>query len=824
MNLLRLTTLLLLILPGRAAAEEIPPLFWDFFDKHCAECHDPAVAEGDFHDEFLRISQSPEDAEYWQLVLDNLHLGDMPPPEEPQPSIEELEPVIAWIEGELQRARRAMRGHTGEVVLRRLNETEYRHTIQDLFDIRGDFTAAFPDDTEEEGFDNIGAALMLSAAQIDAYLGAADRILARAIEDGPQPKSRSTRFTLHDINQRIWESERRGLERRLAGFDNLTAQEQQRTRDLQRKFEANPYSEFGYPAWVDGKPVAPTPEMGPEIDALMGTRSTASAGPSDTGRFFQVRDPGWYDFRITAYAVMNNGQPVRLRLYHGSGSASDVPRSDETIYFSDDTPRTIERRLYMLPGDRVSFDMMDGPNWGRGSSLLKLGPYLAVRSVEMEGPIHESWPPKGHRVIFGDRDLANLDADAVRGIIEHFGPRLFRRPVPSGTVQEFVDLYETFTVDMAPKDALRATLKAMMVSPHFLYHLEPPSQIDAYALANRLSYFLWRSMPDDELFTLAFSGKLDQPATLRAQVERMLADPKSERFLTDFTNQWLWIDQLGEMQPDSQLYPEYDEELERAMGQETHRFIAELLREDLSLVNLLDSDWAILNERLARHYGIPGVTGPEFRRVSLNKSQTVRGGLLTHASILNLTSNGTTTSPVVRGVFLLDHILGTPAPPPPPDVPPIEPDIRGASTIKQQLAKHREIPQCSSCHQKIDPFGVALENFDVIGGWREKYRALENTGGRQPKLIDGKTVESDDTIPKMGAYQDFEEFRSLLLEHEELVFHNMAHKLATFALGRTMDFADREDLEHIVAHTRANGGGMKTMLHALVQSPIFQRP
>lgn len=261
------------------------------------------------------------------------------------------------------------------------------------------------------------------------------------------------------------------------------------------------------------------------------------------------------------------------------------------------------------------------------------------------------------------------------------------------------------------------------------------------------------------------------------------------------------------------------------MVQETQLFIREMLVNDLSLANLIDSDWTMLNDRLARHYGIAGVQGNQFRKVSLDKTKTVRGGLLTQASILSITSNGTTTSPVVRGVWLLEHLLGTPAPPPPPDVPPIEPDIRGASTIQEQLAKHRSIAQCGACHRKIDPYGFALENFDVIGGWREKYRALIQEKGRpRAQLGDGKPVTSADALPKLGAFKDFAEFRALLVKHESLVFKNVAEKLATYALGRAVGFADRDDLDAIVKTTKANGGGMRTMLTTFVQSPLFKRP
>jgi len=248
----------------------------------------------------------------------------------------------------------------------------------------------------------------------------------------------------------------------------------------------------------------------------------------------------------------------------------------------------------------------------------------------------------------------------------------------------------------------------------FLYHEEPKDGPDAFAIASRMSYFLWRSTPDDELLKAAADGSLLDAAKRRAHAQRMMADARAKRFLTDFTGQWLRVREVGVMRANADLYPEYDLELEAAMRGETEHFIREMFERDLPLAQLIDCDWTMLNERLAKHYGIEGVRGPDFRRVSLDKTKTVRGGLLTQASIHAVTSNGSVTSPVARGKWLLDNFLGTPAPPPPPDVPPIEPDIRGATTIKEQLSKHRQIASCASCHKKIDPLGFALESFDVI--------------------------------------------------------------------------------------------------------------
>jgi hypothetical protein len=340
-----------------------------------------------------------------------------------------------------------------------------------------------------------------------------------------------------------------------------------------------------------------------------------------------------------------------------------------------------------------------------------------------------------------------------------------------------------------------------------------------------MSYFLWRSTPDDELLKAAADGSLLDATKRRVQAERMLADKRTERFLKDFTGQWLRVREVGAMKANAELYPEYDAELESAIRSETELFIGEMFQRDLPLSNLIDSDWTMLNERLAKHYRIDGVIGPEFRRVSLDKSKTVRGGLLTHASIHAVTSNGSTTSPVIRGTWVLEKFFGTPAAPPPPDVPAIEPDIRGATTIKEQLAKHRDIASCASCHRKIDPLGFALENFDVIGGWRDHYRALiEPRPGARTKLTDGPRVDPADEWEGVGRFGSFHEFRELTKKREDLVVQNLTHQLATFAIGRAPGFADRQPLNRIATQVREAKSGMKSLVLELISSTAFTNP
>ena len=813
---------LLLSFPGKAWSEELPEKFLTFFDSYCMDCHDPDTAKGDFHIDLLKSVETPGDAEYWQLALDSLHLGEMPPPKKKQPIASELAEITLWIENGLARAAKKLKGHTEEVVLKRLNRTEFEYTIEDLFGVKGDFASAFPEDAKEDGFDNNGAALMLSAEQVQQYFEAADYILERAITTSPKPETKLLSFTLHRFNEENWESQKKQLKRRLEQFDEATPDEQERTREMQKQMKENPHYAYRYPAVIDGKPAAPKPGMGSETDAAIAIKY----GPPSTSRIFRVREAGWYRFRVTGYAIQNNGEPCQLKVSYGKFGQGHVPSVAGVIAFRETRPTDHEFKVYLQPNEQIEIKMTTGQNWTRPGTMAGLDTsMIVIRSAEMEGPIIEEWPPRGHRLLLGERTVEDVTDTEIPFIISELAPRLFRRQVKNTTVDEFVDFYQGARSQLQPLDAFKLTAKAMMTSPHFIYHLEPESGPDASALANRLSYFLWHSAPDSRLMELASSGKLKLPEILKGEVERLSHDEKSERFLKNFVGQWLEVNLVGDMQPDSKLYPEYDEDLERGMVAETESFIREMIQEDEPLLDLIDSDWAMLNARMAKHYGIEGVIGNDFRRVSLDKAKTVRGGLLTQASILNVTSNGTTTSPIVRGVFVLDQILGTPASPPPPDVPVIEPDIRGASTIQEQLEKHRSIAQCNNCHQKIDPYGIALENFDVIGGWRESYRALDpSKNPRYPKLVEGKKVSSGDTMPRHGAFADFREFRDKLKKDEALLYHNMAHKLASYALGRSMDFADEPALKQIATETGKKGGGIRTMIFQLVQSELFQRP
>lgn len=819
---MRILAFALLIASSANAA--VPAPVSGFMQTYCIDCHGPKKQKGDFRVDQLKVSATSADAENWQLVLDNLHLGEMPPEDEKQPKSAEVEVVTTWIQSEISRAASVLKGTGGEVVLRRLNRAEYQNTIADLFDVHGDFTAGFPDDTLDHGFDNNGAALMLSAAQMQEYMKAADFVLARTIAPSARPETVRRTFTLHDGNRRATEIARKNLESRLAKFDSLTPQEKANTRKMEEAVKANPESHgYRFPVLENGTLRPPKASDGPHLDAVMTVQQYFSGEPAIG---FPGRAAGWCKVKAVAFAMKNDGKPTRLKFSVQEGFSGKLPKAVSVFTFTDDKPREVEASYYLEPGDRVTFTMMDGAPHSQGRTMIdQPGPFIGIRSFSIEGPIFDTWPPKGHRTLFGDIDPANPTPEKAAAIVAHLAPKLFRRPVEPKTVTKYRTLFEKFAKTMTPDEALRGMLAAMMVSPRFLYHEEPPERLDAHAIASRMSFFLWRSTPDDALLAAAADGSLLDPAKRRAQAQRMMADARAERFLKDFTGQWLRVREVGVMRADATLYPEYDLELEAAMRGETEHFITEMFRRDLPLNQLIDSDWTMLNERLAKHYGIEGVLGPDFRRVSLDKTKTVRGGLLTQASIHAVTSNGSTTSPVARGVWVLEKFLGTPAPPPPPDVPPIEPDIRGATTIKEQLAKHRDTAACASCHRKIDPLGFALESFDVIGGWRAKYRALsEPTPKARAKLIDGQPVNPADEWAGVGRFSSFQEFRELVKKREDLVIQNLTHKLATFALGRQPGFADRAPLQAIAAKSRKDQSGMSTLVLDLVSSPVFTQP
>ncbi len=422
--------------------------------------------------------------------------------------------------------------------------------------------------------------------------------------------------------------------------------------------------------------------------------------------------------------------------------------------------------------------------------------------------------------------------DAAR-LLRSFMTRVYRRPVEESHFKRFLALFsQQYELGHGFTKSLLSTYTAVLTSSGFLYVEEKPGRLDDYALATRLSLFLWNSPPDAELRSLASAGRLHNPQVLKAQTDRLLNDPKSRRFIDAFTDYWLDLRKIDDTSPSTTLYNDYelDDPLKLAAVEETRLFVQELFNKNLPSRTIIDSDFTFLNERLAKHYGIPGVTGAKMRRITLPKD-SVRGGLLTQASVLKITANGTTTSPVLRGVWIIERILGTRITQP-AGVPAIEPDIRGAVTIRQQLDKHRADPTCASCHRGIDPPGFALESFDVMGGWRDRYRAFAEAvkpeagiglSGQPFAFHYGLPVDAAGTLPDGHAFKDIREFKRLLLEHDEaVVARNLVSQLATYATGAPIGFADRRPVQQILDNTRGSGYGVRSIVHGIVGSDLFQ--
>ncbi|MEQ1826382.1 MAG: DUF1592 domain-containing protein [Pirellula sp.] len=690
---------------------------------------------------------------------------------------------------------------TGRTVVRRLNRVEYQNSVRDLLGVSLDFQEMLPPDNVAFGFDNVGEALHISSFLLERYLETANLALDRAIANRPQPQVIKKRYSLKE-----------------------THQVKSTTEKVFRKSDDNDrVVMFSSSRW-----------------------QAATLSP------FHPPDPGKYLFRISASGVQSSGKPVTYRVDAGSMLMTgkqhlvgyfDAPadRSDVAEFVDYlDARNTIRVLPYGLATaqevSKIGADQFDGPG-------------LAIDWIEVEGPLNDRWPPASHRSLFGElgqvaspiynqSNRVEVASEApmqdAERILLQFCRRAFRRNVNRMDIAPFVHLVQSkLNEGRSFEQSVRVSLAAVMVSPQFLFLREESAHdgiLDEFAIASRLSYFLWRTMPDDELLSIAEKGELKIPKTLHDQVERMLEDSKSSAFVKDFVGQWLNLRDIDFTMPSQQLYPEFDDMLKESMVRETELFFAELLEQDLSLLNLVASDFSMLNGRLARHYGIPDVDGWEFRRVDL-PAGSHRGGVLTMASVLKVTANGTYTSPVNRGVWILDRILATPPSPPPESVAGFVPDIRGATSIREQLAKHRNEGSCASCHEDIDPPGFALENFDVIGGWRDLYRLSGWTREAKPVVMNGQkmryyhgiAVDSTGVTSDGHAFQNIDEFKKILLTDKQQIARALTQKLVTFGTGASLQSSDQPKIESIVARVRDRDYGLRTLVHEIIQDDLFKK-
>jgi mono/diheme cytochrome c family protein len=758
-----------------------------FLARSCLECHGPEKAKGKFRVDQLDYTLSAKGAqERWLAVREQVTTGVMPPKAKPRPAKGEIDAVASWVDSKIVGVENARRASQGRVVLRRLNRNEYENTIRDLLGVDLSFQELLPADTADHGFDNVADALHSSSFLMDRYLEAADRSLKAAIASGPQP------WVFHK---------------------QIPVRDEHPSGDCYRKLDDGSLAIFS--SWI-------------------------SANICLTVWQFTAKFPGKYHVKISAYGVQNPGKHATF--YVLAGAMQNVTEQHLVGYYDvpNDQPTLIDYTDRLEPNDTIRI-VAEGlpvtpPTVQKIGAANYKGPGLAVQWVDVEGPLMDGWPPASHKGIFGDLPRAatpedknrfevvskDPGADAER-ILRGFARRAFRRSVTDDDLKPFLARVKAkLQGGYSFEQAVRVGLKSILVSPEFLFLREKPGKLDDFALASRLSYFLWSSMPDEELLGLAGENKLSQPETLRAQVERLLKDPKAAAFTKNFAGQWLSLRNIDATLPEGTLYPEFNDGLKESMAQEPTLFFEEVLKNDLSLANFVSSDFSMLNEPLADFYGIPGIEGRNFRKVAL-PAGCHRGGVLTMAAILKVTANGTTTSPVLRGAWVLDRILGTPPPKPTVDIEAVEPDIRGATTIREQLAKHRSRPECASCHAKIDPPGFALECFDVIGGFRENYRSVgkgEAISGRRYKK--GPAVDASDALPDGRAFKSIDEFKALLLSDRDQLARALTDKLLTYGTGGAPASADRPEIEAIVRAVKARDYGFRSLVHEIVESRLFQ--
>ena len=808
-----------------------------FLKEHCVKCHGPDKQKGKLRLDTLAADFSdPLVAEKWKEVVNAVNGHEMPPEEEPAPDPVAAGRFAAWLEAGLAQAELSKR--SSRVVLRRMNRAEYDNTIRDLVGVDFRASETFPEDPPAGGFDNIGQALTMSPLQVELYYAAARQILDRALVDGPRPAVMQWRFepeenTLGADRLRV---PRDGQNILLNDGNNPTENGftviQRNSWDKEvgfRDFSVPQEGEYVVRFRAAGR----VPDRRAVVEAarvILTKRRDEETAKNPAGR--KNHDEEW-ERNLEHFSThrMYDYGPPRVKLTQHLGGTPlvigemdiDAPEDQPVIYevrahFNTEKAGLGFSYAYDIPAVLENFWMQGQDGFAR--------PELLMDWIELEGPLYASWPPPSHQQVLFDSPQRDQDEVAyATEVLTRFMTRAYRRPVQAGEVERKLALFQKLRPGKAGfVEAIKVPLASVLASPHFLYLVEPetgaaaPRALTPYELAARLSYFLWSSLPDAELTRLAQSGELTQRAILCGQVNRLLADDRSRALVRNFAGQWLGLRKVGSNPPSQTLYPEYDRHLELSIVRETEGFFEEILRHDLDARNFIRSDFVTINERLARFYGLEGVKGDAIRRVNV-PPEFPRGGLVTQASMHSITSNGTRTSPVVRGVWVLKTLLGSDPGLPVANVGEIQPKVPGIdnATVRQRLAIHRELASCARCHDKIDPLGLALENFDAAGQWRE----------REGHGYNGRIEPNDPLIDASAKMPDGTEFTGVrglqdqLVKKEDLFLNSLATQLTTYALGRELGFSDRSAVRGFVQQMKREQTTLRALLMAIVTSPTF---
>ena len=815
-----------------------------FLKEHCLRCHGEKTQEADFRvDTQLTADLSDRvNRQRWNEVVNAINSHAMPPESEPQPTVESAATVVDFVTNQTLLAETISR--SASVVLRRLNRSEYRNTIRDLIGVDFD-TSGFPQDPPAGGFDNNGSALTMSPLQLELYFNAARQILDRAIVTSEQPPVIKWRFEPEsgdsDSNRVVYDGQRvivnGGNNPAQDGF-RIVHHENWDKHINARDFRLKHPGEYIIRVRAAGK--VPTRDMVVEsARGFLQTRLDKQMVENPKGEKYhreqfkrdlehfqthRIYDYGSPRARLT---VTQGGQP-RVIAEFDVNAAPDNPEVQEfrTRCTAENSGVTVDY-AYNIPKELENFWLQTGDAFAR--------PELYVDWIEIEGPVYPTWPPASHTNLLLESKTRELnESEYAREVLARFLPRAYRRPVTEAEIAEKHSIFARVSKSGSSlEDSIRATLTAALVSPNFLYLTEDQARsaksstttsptataLNAHQLTSRLSYFLWSSMPDAELMALADNGQILKPDVLRKQIDRLLGNSRSDAFVTNFAGQWLGLRDVGANPPAADLYPQYDRHLETSMVGESEAFFAEILRNDLDALSFVRSDFVVINERLARFYGIDGVKGDEFRRVALPPN-VARGGVMTQASMLTITSNGTRTSPVKRGTWIMKNVLGTDPGLPVANAGEIAPKVPGIdkATVRQRLEIHRTLPQCARCHNKIDPLGFALENFNACGEYREREgHGYKGRIERNDPIIDASSQLPDGTkITGVSSLQD------ALVAREDLFLKCLASKMLTYALGRELGLADQKAVTDAVQYMKSNRRTLRSLIHAVVNSPQFK--
>jgi hypothetical protein len=844
-------SVLFLVVMAPLLLAQPPAAVRSFISTNCAPCHNSKVKQSNLDLTTLPFNTAdPANFARWARIHDRVRDGEMPPIKTASLTPAVRAAFLNSLAAPLIAADRASDAVKGRSTLRRMNRYEYEDTVRDLLGAPWlQVKELLPEDGEAWHYNKSGEALDVSHVHMNQYLAAAEYAIREALpKTTSRPESVIKRYYARDSRAMVGK----------VGFGA-------------RVNERNMFAVLGDAADLEmlkggrGGPKT-VGAAKPEIREQEALGIVASTYEPIEIKFNQFTAPmsGRYKLRLKAHTIWV-GPSQGEKWWKPNPELISAGRTQEPVtLYSEVDPREMRRlgsfdvrpeptinevEVYLLKGDSVRPDAVRffrsrPPGTWRNPLATPAGqPGVAFNWLEVEGPLVDQWPTQGNELLFGDLPFS-VDAKGVaafeskdpakdsRRLLRSFLQRAYRRPVPEGDVERFAALAaKAMANGYCFTDAMIAAYTAVLCSPEFVTLEEKPGRLDSYALAERLSYFLWNSEPDAALRQLAARNQLQDPAVLRAQTKRLLDDPKSQRFVHAFLDYWLDLRKLTNVSPDSSLYPEYylDDFVLESAGDESRAFFTELIRKNLPARNVVSSDFAMLNERLAEVYGIPGVAGAAIRRLALPEDSP-RGGLMTQASVLQVTANGTSTSPVLRGVWINERILGKPVPPRPDGIPPVETDTRGATTIREQLAKHRSQPACNACHALIDPAGFALESFDVAGGWRDHYRALGEgapapgwgKAGQPYEFHYALPVDATGKLPDGRTFADVRDLKRLLLADERQIARNVASQLIIYSTGAPVRFGDRPRLEAILDQAKSSEYGVHALIEAVVESELFR--